>query len=313
MSEEEQTRVTSVGPAKVESPGGKPGTDCIVVIYTKQPTLLGKRFVLDTSPTKVGRGADNEIVLDGDSVSRRHAHFEKRAQDWMLIDLGSTNGTYCNDEQIAHDVTLKNGDRVKVGPTIFKFLSGADVEAQYHEEIYRLTIMDGLTQIYNARYLYEALEREIIRGRRHERDLSIVMFDIDHFKRINDSMGHAAGDEVLKEVSRRLKMDLRPYDVVGRYGGEEFLIILPGCELAVGARRADEIRNLVAKDPICTPLGTTSATVSMGVTVTSPGRDHSVSDLLHEADVSMYAAKKNGRNRVELFSATARQAGAGQS
>jgi two-component system cell cycle response regulator len=106
----------------------------------------------------------------------------------------------------------------------------------------------------------------------------------------------------LKEVSRRLKSDLRPYDVVGRYGGEEFLIILPGCELTVGARRADEIRNLVAKDPICTPLGTTSATVSMGVTVTSQGRDYSVSDLLHEADVSMYAAKKKRKEpRRTLF------------
>jgi diguanylate cyclase (GGDEF)-like protein len=139
------------------------------------------------------------------------------------------------------------------------------------------------------------------------------MADIDHFKRINDSLGHGAGDVVLKEVARRLKMDLRPYDIVGRYGGEEFLVILPGCDLAAGARRADAVRNLVAKEPIVTPFGTTSATVSMGVTVTSAVRDHLVSDLLHEADVSLYAAKKNGRNRVELFSATARQTGAGQS
>ncbi len=114
------------------------------------------------------------------------------------------------------------------------------------------------------------------------------MADIDHFKRINDSLGHAEGDEVL-EVARRLKSDLRPYDVVGRYGGEEFLIIiLLGCELTNGARRADEIRSLVAKAPIFTPSGTTSATFSMGVTVTSANRDHSVSDLLDEADVSMY-------------------------
>jgi len=158
---EEPTRVTTVGPNRTE-PASLKGTDCIVVIYTKQPTLLGKRFPLENSPTRVGRGADNQIVLDGDSVSRRHAQFDRQGEGWFVSDVGSTNGTYCNDDQIQKETELKNGDRVKVGPTIFKFLSGADVEAQYHEEIYRLTIIDGLTQAYNARYLYEALEREII-------------------------------------------------------------------------------------------------------------------------------------------------------
>ena len=172
---------------------------------------------------------------------------------------------------------------------------------------------DFLTNLLNRSEILAALEREFSRSGREGTAATVIMADIDHFKRINDSLGHAAGDKVLKEVARRLKSDLRPYDVVGRYGGEEFLIILPGCELTTGARRADEIRNLVTKDPIFTPFGTVSATVSVGVTVTSRDRDHSVSDVLHEADVSMYAAKKNGRNRVELFSAKARQTGAGQS
>jgi two-component system, cell cycle response regulator len=172
---------------------------------------------------------------------------------------------------------------------------------------------DFLTNLLNRSEIMAAVGRELSRSGRQGKPATVIMADIDHFKHINDSLGHAAGDEVLKEVAVRLKSDLRPYDVVGRYGGEEFLIILPGCELSVGARRADEIRNRVAKDPIMTPFGTTSATVSMGVTATSPEQGHSLSDLLHEADVSMYAAKKNGRNRVELFSATVRQAGAGKS
>jgi diguanylate cyclase (GGDEF)-like protein len=172
---------------------------------------------------------------------------------------------------------------------------------------------DFLTNLLSRSEILATLEREFSRSGRDGKPATIIMADIDHFKRTNDTLGHAAGDEVLKEVARRLKADLRAYDVVGRYGGEEFLIILPGCELSVGARRADEIRNLVAKEPIVTPYGSTSATVSMGVTVTSPCRDHTVSDLLLEADTSMYRAKKNGRNRVELYSATARRAGAGQS
>ena len=121
---DEKTRVTQVVQPPPGGGGAQNATDCLVVIYTKEPTLLGKRFVLEHSPTRVGRGADNHVVLDGDSVSRRHAHFEQRGSSWLIIDDGSTNGTYCNDEQISREVVLKNGDRVKIGPTIFKFLSG---------------------------------------------------------------------------------------------------------------------------------------------------------------------------------------------
>ncbi len=172
---------------------------------------------------------------------------------------------------------------------------------------------DFLTNLLNRSEVLSALERELSRSGREGKPTTLIMADIDHFKRINDTLGHAAGDEVLKEVARRLKADLRPYDIVGRYGGEEFLIILPGCDLKVGVRRADEVRNLVAKEPIVTPFGTTSATVSMGVTMTSAAREHQVSDLLHEADVSLYAAKKSGRNRAEVFSSTVRRTSAGQS
>jgi diguanylate cyclase (GGDEF)-like protein len=170
---------------------------------------------------------------------------------------------------------------------------------------------DFLTNLLNRSEILAAIDKERSRSERERKPTTIIMADIDHFKRINDSLGHGAGDEVLKEVGRRLKSDLRPYDVVGRYGGEEFLIILPGCDLATGARRADELRNLVAKDPIFTPFGTTAATVSLGVTAAF-NRECSVSDLLREADMCMYAAKKKGRNRVEFLTAKTRQRGAGQ-
>ena len=125
---------------------------------------------------------------------------------------------------------------MKVGPTIFKYLSGADVESQYHEEIYRMTIIDGLTQVHNKRYLYEALEREIIRARRHARELSFLMFDIDHFKKINDVHGHLAGDFVLKELARIVQGRIRRDEVFARYGGEEFAIVLPETDLEGAAR-----------------------------------------------------------------------------
>jgi two-component system, cell cycle response regulator len=295
---DEKTRVTQV--VQPPSPGttGKPGgTDCLVVIYTKEPTLLGKRFVLENNPTRVGRGADNHIVLDGDSVSRRHAHFEQRETPWLIVDDGSTNGTYCNDEQISREVVLKNGDRVKIGPTIFKFLSGADVEAQYHEEIYRMTIIDGLTQIHNKRYLYEALEREMIRGRRHERELAILMFDIDHFKRINDVHGHLAGDFVLKELARIVQSRIRRDEVFARYGGEEFAIILPETSLEGAAALGETLRQKVAEHLFVFQADSIRVTISVGGALLRE-TDRAANELIKRADERLYLAKNSGRNRV---------------
>lgn len=169
---------------------------------------------------------------------------------------------------------------------------------------------DFLTNLLNRSEILAALEKELARSGREGKPATLMMVDIDHFKRINDSLGHAAGDEVLKEVAQRLKRDLRSYDAVGRYGGEEFLIILPACDLTTGARRADEIRNLVAKDPIFTPFGTTTATISVGV-VTTSNQQHSVADLVSHADICMYAAKKKGRNRIEFSSSKVRKLSAG--
>lgn len=172
---------------------------------------------------------------------------------------------------------------------------------------------DFLTGLLNRAEILAALERELSRAAREAKPTTVILADVDHFKRVNDSLGHAAGDEVLKEVSRRLKLDLRPYDTVGRYGGEEFLIILPGCEVEAGARRADGIRHLVGKDKISTDFGVIATTISMGVSCTIARREHPVADFLREADLSLYAAKKNGRNRVEIFTPEANSAGAGQS
>jgi diguanylate cyclase (GGDEF)-like protein len=170
---------------------------------------------------------------------------------------------------------------------------------------------DFLTNLLNRSEILAALEREFARAERDEKPTTVILADIDHFKQVNDTLGHAAGDEVLREIAHRLKVDLRPYDLLGRYGGEEFLLILPGCKLVTGARRADDIRTRVAKSTVNTAFGDVSITVSMGVTATGSNRYRNVTEFLHEADISLYTAKKNGRNRVEVFR-SANGVGAGE-
>ncbi|MCU0693205.1 MAG: GGDEF domain-containing protein [Polyangiaceae bacterium] len=293
---DEKTRVTVVVPNPPEA-GSARRNDCLVVIYTKEATLLGKRFVLEDNLMRVGRGADNHIVLDGDSVSRRHCHFQRRGDAWLVVDDGSTNGTYVNDDHISAEHRLANGDRIKVGPTIFKFLSGTDVESQYHEEIYRLTIIDGLTQAYNKRYLFEALEREIIRARRHSRDLGILMFDIDHFKKINDEHGHLAGDVVLKELARLIQARIRRDEVLARYGGEEFVVMLPETPLEGGVSLAENLRARVEEHPFVFQSDRIRVTISLGCAALTD-EDRSATEMLQRADERLYEAKRSGRNRV---------------
>ena len=292
---DEKTRVTKVNADSL--PEGKATSDCLVIIYTKEPALLGKRFVLDNDPTRIGRSAENQIVLDGDSVSRRHAHLEQKPAGWVVVDDGSTNGTYCNEELIARESPLRNGDRVKVGPTIFKFLSGADVEAQYHEEIYKMTIIDGLTQVHNKRYLYEALDREIVRARRHGRDLGLLMFDIDHFKRINDVYGHLVGDFVLRELARVVQGRVRRDEIFARYGGEEFAVVVPETTLEGAAALAEALREKVDNHVFVFQSDPIRATISIGVALLAED-DTTANDLIKRADEKLYLAKNGGRNRV---------------
>jgi len=161
---------------------------------------------------------------------------------------------------------------------------------------------DFLTKLFNRAEILASLERELSRGKREDKPVAVIMADLDHFKHINDSLGHAAGDGVLKETAERLQSDLRAYDLVGRYGGEEFLIILPNCTLEVATRRADEIRSLVCKDAIVTTFATVPVTISMGVTARDWKQSLTIEGLLQQADEALYSAKENGRNCVQAFS-----------
>src|SRR5262249_10261685 len=145
---------------------------------------------------------------------------------YYAVDLASSNGTFVND-RAACMTKLQDGDHLRLGNRIFRYLSGSNVEADYHEEIYRLTILDALTGVHNKRYLLEHLERELARLAAYRRPLALILFDCDHFKKVNDSLGHLGGDTTLRELARCVKEVIRGEDLLARYGGEEFAIVLP--------------------------------------------------------------------------------------
>jgi diguanylate cyclase (GGDEF)-like protein len=202
----------------------KPKADaCLVVIYGQ---AIGHKYILKPGEILIGRSSQAQIQIDHESVSRRHARLVFSDQGVSLSDLGSTNGTYVNDEPIT-ERSLQNGDLLKIGRTILKYLSTDNIEAAYHEEIYRLTTIDGLTRCFNARFAREQLIREVSRATRYQRPLGLIMFDIDDFARINEEFGHLAGDAVLAQLGRRMARRLRSEDIFARTGGGEFAIITP--------------------------------------------------------------------------------------
>src|SRR3954467_7237531 len=274
-----------------ERPVGKDA--CLVVIYGLE---LGRKFNLDSPNVIIGRSSKSEVQIDQESVSRNHAKIINTGKSIILRDLGSTNGTYVND-QLIDEYVLRDGDFIKIGRTIFKFLSGGNIENAYHEEIYRLTTVDGLTQVFNRRYFVETLEREIGRALRYRRDLSLIMFDIDRFKGVNDSFGHLAGDHVLKHLASVIKTRIRREDVLARYGGEEFAIVLPEIDHYNAMQFADKIRKLVEAAEFKFEDALIPVTVSIGV-ASLRGEIEDALEFIKQADTHLFAAKEAGRNRV---------------
>jgi two-component system cell cycle response regulator len=290
-------RVTETWVTPIERPVSMTSRNaCLVHIYPTGPGM-GTRYTLSDQPIILGRASDCEIRINDHSVSRRHARIQPGADGYYAVDLQSTNGTYVNDVP-ASMYKLKDGDYLRVGNCIYRFLIGGNVEAEYHEEIYRLTIMDALTETYNKRYFLEFLDRELARSARYQRPLSLVMLDIDRFKTINDDLGHLGGDFTLREISARIKGSIRKEELFARYGGEEFAVILPETPCDGAAILAERLTAVIAKTPFQFEDRFYTATVSAGVATTTGEANITPMDLIRRADDKLYQAKREGRNRV---------------
>ena len=254
--------------------------------------------------TVLGRGREAHVRLDDAGASRAHARIiPTDGGVYVLEDMGSLNGTFVDGERIDR-ATLRSGTRINIGPNIVVTFAIMDAQAEkLAHQLYESSVRDPLTRAFNRRYLLERLASEIAYGLRHRTALGLILFDLDHFKRINDTYGHLVGDEVLREVSALVQRFIRVEDVFARFGGEEFVVLVRGIEHDNVGRFAGRIRAAVEGLEIPSNMADgrlIHVTISAGYASLREVRpDESAAEsLLRLADERMYRSKDGGRNRV---------------
>lgn len=273
-----------------ERPRGA-GQPCLLIIAGPE---MGRRIFLTHEEVSIGRSDQCTVAVNSDLVSRRHAVVNRVLGRYIVVDLKSTNGTFVNDERIER-AELKDGDLLRTGKVVLKYVED-NLELEYMQHIMNLASVDSLTGLFNKRHFDEVFAKEVARADQAQSPCSLVVLDIDHFKKINDALGHPAGDAVLKHVASVVKGQIRQADTLCRVGGEEFALILPQTPYPLAAQAAELIRSKVEISP-CEVSGTAiPATLSLGVAELSAGE--LPERFYQRADERLYAAKHAGRNRV---------------
>ncbi len=249
----------------------------------------------------IGRDPACELVVEDPHISRKHAEIHNENDREIIIkDLGSTNGIFVNGIKVAEHV-LHDGDKVLVGTRLyFKFCYQDAVDQNYQQNLFRAANIDGLTQLYNRKYFVDALSKEFSFSKRTLQPLSLLMVDIDFFKRVNDTYGHIAGDQVLKMVGQHIVKTLRHENIACRYGGEEFAIILRNIRGEGAVTAAERLRKSFESETMILGGQKVNITLSIGIATLEGNNYETIEDLIHAADQQLYEAKEKGRNQVCL-------------
>ena len=263
---------------------------------------VGEMYKLEGAEIIIGRAKDAHIRLLDDGISRHHCKVSALPTGDILIeDLNSRNGTFANGKRIRTHI-LQDGDRIRMGSTtILKFTYNDDLDEHFHRQMYEAALRDALTKAFNKKYFQDRLVSEFAYSERHHTPLSLVMMDIDFFKRVNDTYGHLAGDHVLQGIAQRIMSSIRAEDVFARYGGEEFAIICRGIPLPNAAILAERLRTIVAGTPFRWDDKVLPVTISLGVAGVPDPRIRDPKELVQAADQALYQAKQAGRNRVAIY------------
>jgi two-component system, cell cycle response regulator len=248
----------------------------------------------------LGRARGVDIRIDCNNVSRLHARLTRRGDRFSIEDLGSRNGTWVEGTRLFGPITLNEGQRITIGDTVLRLAQLGDSELASARAISDAARKDPLTGCFNRGYFDQRLSAEVARAQRHGRSTALVLIDLDHFKRINDKYGHAAGDAVLQAVGQTLRDATRVEDLVARYGGEELALIIPGATLLGAALLAQRVRIAIAQLGVQVGPHILHVSASLGVAAFERGQPGSAKALLRAADDALYAAKRGGRNRVNI-------------
>jgi diguanylate cyclase (GGDEF)-like protein len=262
---------------------------------------VGEMYKLPAAEAVIGRSRRADVHLVDDGVSRVHAIIRQDGDHLVIEDRGSRNGTFVNGEPVVGRAALADGDKIQVGrTTILKFTYHDALDESFHEQMYESALRDGLTKLFNKRYFADRLDGELRFAARHQVQLALLMLDLDHFKRINDDHGHLAGDAVLAEISAMLAAAVRNEDVVARFGGEEFAIILRATGRAEATVLAERLRRRIEGRSFDLEDGgeAVHVTISIGVAAFPEVPCETPADLIEAADRALYRAKDGGRNRV---------------
>jgi len=259
---------------------------------------LGHVTRLGVEPVRIGRSQECEIWLSDDGVSRKHALIRPEQGGYVIEDTQSANGTFVAGQRVETAV-LRDGDLIQFGPqAVFRYSVADESQELLLRQLYEASVTDALTGANNREHFDSQLRMELSYARRHNTDLALLLFDVDHFKRVNDTYGHPVGDEVLVEIARAVRRLVRNEDVFARYGGEEFALILRGIDIT-GARAAGErLRAQAEKLTVASDRGPVQVTISVGCASLATTSDPTTEALVQTADRRLYAAKHSGRNRV---------------
>ncbi|MDB4943686.1 MAG: response regulator/GGDEF domain protein [Labilithrix sp.] len=296
--EGESTRITNLSSLESELRARRQQVHAYLVVLAG--TNLGEMYKIEGPESVVGRAMSAQLRLNDDGISRRHCRVLSIGGRVIIEDLGSANGTLVNGEMIQHQ-ELKEGDKIRLGAnTMLKFTYQDKLDETFQQQMYDAALRDGLTKIYNKKFFIDRLDTEFAYAKRHKSMLSLVMFDVDHFKRVNDNFGHLAGDAVLVHLARIAQGMLRTEDVAARYGGEEFAIICRGIPLLNAGIVGERIRTGVESHNFDFQGKRLPVTISVGVAALPESNAMSPADLVAAADGALYEAKSSGRNRVCL-------------
>ena len=261
---------------------------------------LGRVTLLSPERVRVGRSQDSELWLSDDGVSRRHANLQREGNTYVLEDESSANGTFVAGVKITRH-ELKDGDIIQFGPTaVFRYTLSDESQEALLRQLYDASVTDALTGAHNREHFDTQLRAELSYARRHNTDVSLVIFDADHFKKVNDTYGHQVGDAVLMQIANVVRGTVRSEDVFARYGGEEFALVLRGIDIEGCGAVADRLRERIAALKVKTDRGELSITVSAGCSSLSTIDDKTPEGMIAVADRRLYCAKHAGRNRVMI-------------